>query len=421
MRGHSLSKLFSVSAVLMTAALPLSGLKVPTLTATHAAHSSTATSSTTTTTLVPPVTTSTTPITTTTSPTPVVVHYPDGVVDSSQPSGESPPSAGAFPGYHQSYVDDFSKSSSLHGWTVFQGPTTGDSSGEFVRSHVTVGGGLLQLNAWQDPSYGNTWATGGVCQCNVNQTYGAYFVRSRLTGPGPTVVEMLMPQVGWPPEIDFNETRESDDNTIATLHYTSADLQIYRDLTVDLTQWNTWGVVWTPTSITYTLNGLAWGSINTPSEIPDQPMHLDLTSQTWCSSDFACPTSPQSVQINWVAEYTPTIGDSAPVGPFATNSASLSRPLEAKIIKLAGEIKRHHATSVTLMGYGDNTGSPARGLALSRRRAAVVRRFLLRRLAKLHVSGVSISIVGQGNAATVQTNSTPSPVPALRRVLPWVI
>jgi hypothetical protein len=33
-------------------------------------------------------------------------------------------------------------------------------------------------------------------------------------------------------------------------------------------------------------------------------MVLDLQQQTWCSSGFACPTSPQSMDIAWVAEYT---------------------------------------------------------------------------------------------------------------------
>ena len=46
-------------------------------------------------------------------------------------------------------------------------------------------------------------------------------------------------------------------------------------------------------------------STGLPSEIPAQPMTLDLTQQTWCASFWACPTAPQSLQVDWVAEYQP--------------------------------------------------------------------------------------------------------------------
>ena len=79
--------------------------------------------------------------------------------------------------------------------------------------------------------------------------------------------------------------------------------QVQSRLTIDMTQWHTWGVIWTPSSITYTVDGRAWGSVTTPSEIPNQAMWLTLQQQTWCSSGFACPSAPQSMQIDWVAEY----------------------------------------------------------------------------------------------------------------------
>jgi hypothetical protein len=48
-----------------------------------------------------------------------------------------------------------------------------------------------------------------------------------------------------------------------------------------------------------------WGTVAVPSEIPNQAMTLDLQQQTWCTLGTACPTSPQSMDIDWVAEYTP--------------------------------------------------------------------------------------------------------------------
>lgn len=266
---------------------------------------------TTTTTVPAPARTTTTKApapTTTTVPAPAPnLAFPTGTADSSEPSGYAPPSASALAGYSQTYVTDFSGSSLPSGWSSYMGTPGGDPGGQFGTAHVVVGGGLLSLNTWQDPAYNNEWVTGGLCQCGAPQTYGAYFVRSRVTGAGPTGVELLFPTVGWPPEIDFNETGGGTTSTAATNIWAAAATsrsQSQVELNIDMTQWHTWGVIWTPTSITYTVDGQVWGTFTVASEIPSQPMTLDLQQQTWCSSGRACPTTPQSMQVDWVAEYT---------------------------------------------------------------------------------------------------------------------
>lgn len=263
---------------------------------------------TTTTTVAAPPTTTTTvdPPTTTTTVAPAVSsEYPIGTPDSAEVSGMAPPASSALSGYSQSYVYDFSSATSLpSGWYDFTGQPGGDPGAQWASSHVVVGDGMLSLNTWQDPAYNDEWVAGGVCQCGLANTYGAYFVRSRVTGAGPTQVQLLWPTGSWPPEIDFNETGGTTTGTSATVHFDSTNEQDQRTLTIDMTQWHTWGVIWTPTSITYTVDGQVWGTVTVASEIPDQPMTLDLDQQTWCQSGWACPTTPQSEQINWVAEYT---------------------------------------------------------------------------------------------------------------------
>ncbi|MFY9782171.1 MAG: glycoside hydrolase family 16 protein [Acidimicrobiales bacterium] len=267
---------------------------------------------TTTTTDPPPTTTTTTtdppPTTTTTTTDPAPTAYPVGTLDSSMPSGYAPPGANALAGYTQSYVTDFPGTSLPSGWDAYAGNPGGDPGAQWAVNHVVVGGGLLSLNTFQDPAYGGEWVTGGLCQCGQSQTYGAYFVRSRVTGAGPTNVELLWPTENWPPEIDFNETGGDTTQTTATniwaLNSSGSKEQQQDDLTIDMTQWHTWGVIWTPSSITMTVDGQVWGTFTNPSEIPSQPMTLDLQQQTWCSSGWACPTAPESMQINWVAEYT---------------------------------------------------------------------------------------------------------------------
>jgi len=264
-----------------------------------------------TTTTAPPVTTTTAPPTTTTTtappaPTPNTA-FPIGTPDGTEPSGMAPPSASALSGFSQSYVTDFSGSTLPSGWFTYSGKPGGDPGGQWDAGHVSVSGGLLSLNTYQDPSYNNEWVAGGLCQCGVTNTYGAYFVRSRVTGSGPTGVELLWPTVGWPPEIDFNETNGQTTGTSATDIWGPASGKSQKQvrLNIDMTQWHTWGVIWTPTSITYTVDGRVWGTmVSGTVSVPNVPMTLDLQQQTWCSSGFACPTSQQSMQVDWVAEYS---------------------------------------------------------------------------------------------------------------------
>lgn len=209
-------------------------------------------------------------------------------------------------GYHESYATDFLGTSIPSGWYPFTGTPGGDPGGQFAASHIVVGGGLMSVNTWKDPAFGNEWVTGGICNCGNPQTYGAYFVRSRVTGAGPTAVQLLWPlDNSWPPEIDFNETAGDASTTSATVHWGAANHIDQRKLSINMTSWHTWGVIWSPTSITYTVDGRVWGTVSTASEIPNVPMTLDLQQQTWCSSGWACPTTPQSMQVDWVAQYTP--------------------------------------------------------------------------------------------------------------------
>lgn len=275
-----------------------------TTTTPNGATTTTFANGTTTTTAAPKSTTTTiapAPVTTTTESSGSAI--PQGVPDSSEPSGQAPPGANAMTGYAQTYVDDFS--GSLSGWSAYTGsPGAGSQWGGV--SHAVVSGGMLSLEAFQDANYNNEWVTGGVSQ-NLTRTYGAYFVRSRVTGAGPTNVELLFPATGWPPEVDFNETSGVSTGTSATTIWAvdgSGNKSQYQfQLSIDMAQWHTWGVIWTPTSVTYTVDGRVWGTIANASEVPQVPMRLDLQQQTWCTDNFACPTAPESMQIDWVAEY----------------------------------------------------------------------------------------------------------------------
>lgn len=236
-----------------------------------------------------------------------------------------------------------------------------DAGSQWGTAHVVVANGMLSLNSWQDPAHNKEWVNGGLCQCDLARTYGAYFVRSRVTGPGPTIVELLWPTVGWPPEIDFNETSGVVTGTSATTIWGSALNQSQVRINVGMTQWHTWVVVWTPTSVIYTLDGRVWGTFRVPAEVPHVPMTLHLQQQTWCSSNFACPTGPQSSQIDWVAEDSTASTNPVTLSPFKRLAWVLTPQLKQQIVSLARRIQ----------GEGDLAGtSPAKAT----RRAVLARR-----------------------------------------------
>jgi outer membrane protein OmpA-like peptidoglycan-associated protein len=355
--------------------------------------------------------------------------YSVGTPNTSEPSGVAPPTTSEIPGYQLSYVTGFGGSSLPAGWFKYSGKPSGDASGQWAPSHVVVSNNMLQLNTFEDPQFSNAWVEGGVSKSSAPHTYGAYFVRSRTTGAGPTQVELLWPTNGWPPEMDFNETYGGVTATQATLHYTSANLQIHTDLTIDMTAWHTWGVIWTPTSVTYTVDGSVWGTVTDAAAIPDQPMSLNLQQQIWCSSGFACPTTPESMDINWVAEYVtgatspsttttttsntttstlPTPASTSPdpimLGSFTKSSVGLSSHVKVGIRHLAKVIAKRGDSTVTLTGYSNGVANQRRALVLSKERASKVKMYLEEQLASLNDHGVTIVVIGAGDSFTSTTS-----------------
>jgi hypothetical protein len=240
------------------------------------------------------------------------------------PSGQTIPATPPA-GYQQVFADDFNESTLGPDWHAYSGADFGVYAGvaatTWSPSHVTVGNGLLTLRTYQDPANAgpnNRWVEGGVALwLNVNgasdPTYGEYLVRSRVTSAtGVTQVMTLWTDTTWPPEIDFNESNGTNSSG-ATEWYNGANgptqLQPGVPSGVDLTQWHTWGVITTPSTITYTVDGTIWATM--PNHVTT-PTHLTLQQMIWpCADPYeACPSSstPPEVdmRIDWVVVYSPS-------------------------------------------------------------------------------------------------------------------
>jgi beta-glucanase (GH16 family) len=237
----------------------------------------------------------------------------------SAPSGVAMP-VGNIPGWHEAFSDDFTGSKLDWQWTSYWGVPGGDPGGFFDPTHVTVSGGQLGISAYKDPSDiawdagANTYVTGGVSSSpSFAQTYGKYLVRFKFgAGVGISHAILLWPQSNtWPPEIDFSEDNGSNrKTTYATLHYGANNTQVQRSVAVNLTQWHTLGVEWTPGRLVYTLDGKNWATVAN-ANVPSTPMNLDIQTQSWAcgtSTWEQCPnaTTPSHVNlsVDWVVAYS---------------------------------------------------------------------------------------------------------------------
>jgi Glycosyl hydrolases family 16 len=220
------------------------------------------------------------------------------------------PTLPSVPGWRLTYSTDFPGNSLPSGWDAYNGEPGGDPYGNWDSSNVSVSGGALHLLA--TPS-----AQGGVQFYGNPQTYGMYLVRMKGDDePGLSInnLAILWPaqQGVWPPEVDFfQDLGGSRQSFSASLHVGpdgNGGCCVIASPTQDSdgTAWHTYGVQWTPSAITYTIDGRVWASISSsslspPAQWPTIPMNLTLQSQ---NQDSAQPSGTiETMTVAWVAEY----------------------------------------------------------------------------------------------------------------------
>jgi beta-glucanase (GH16 family) len=197
-------------------------------------------------------------------------------------------------------------------WGVYFGESLGNPGGFFAPSHVSVVHGILTLDAYRDPQFGDRWVSGGVSSAAaVSQTYGKYLVRTRM-GPGRGIIGaiLLWPAQGpAPPEVNFAKDVGSG---LLRNHFTASVIPtggppVTRSLDIDWSNWHTIGLEWTPRQLVFTVDGKAWASIR-GRDVPALPMQMDIQSQAAaCGADSVCPGASGRahvrLQVAWVRIY----------------------------------------------------------------------------------------------------------------------
>jgi beta-glucanase (GH16 family) len=207
------------------------------------------------------------------------------------------------------YYGQFRHGINTRVWTEYKGTPNCCPDTLWRRSHVVVKRGILRLQNYRDPAYGGRWVSGGVSMGrSLNQTYGRYHIRFRMTkGRGVGMCMFLWPHHGWPPEVDFAEESSAVGGRrweTATLHYGSRNTEIHHRVHANFTKWHTIGVTWAPGLLRYTLDGRTWAQV-TGRHVPDVPMHLGIQThvgtngQTGPNPDSTTP-SRVGLQIDWI-------------------------------------------------------------------------------------------------------------------------
>lgn len=195
---------------------------------------------------------------------------------------------------------------------------------------ISVSGGHLNLSALRvtpfpcAAGYDSSYQVGMVTSSKLfSQTYGVFEVRAKVpaaTVPGLQETLWLYPQNltygAWPAsgEIDFAEFYSQYPNLdVPYIHYnyssTDPNVTAY-NCSINPSQFNTYGVDWTPTSITVLYNGnvcLTDSWLNGPAPF-NQPFFIALTQALGLSGSNAVNANtplPATTQIDWVRAWTP--------------------------------------------------------------------------------------------------------------------
>jgi hypothetical protein len=236
------------------------------------------------------------------------------------PSGQAMP-VGDISGWHQVFADNFANDSYPLG--SFTGCTqkgcsgrpsmpwgavpdgNPDTSGHCVyqpSKTVSVTGGVMNIFLHTDPN--GTCMDASLYPLAPDLRYGMYSVRFRADAvTGYKGVFLLWPEDHVHGEIDFPEAN-LDSQLHGFLHTIAGGAQFQSFASnASWTSWHTATLEWTPSKVTFILDGRSVGS--TSLDVPQTPMTLALRGESELQGAPKPPASAHgNLQIDWATMYT---------------------------------------------------------------------------------------------------------------------
>jgi hypothetical protein len=245
---------------------------------------------------------------------PFVVTPPDPTIGTTPLPPPTAMPVGDLPGWKQVFADDFTTNApagtfgTTYGnkFSTYHGFADSHNAGTYNRDILSVNNGLLDMHLRKDssgrpqvsapaPIVTTPWA---------GQTYGKFTVRFKSEAlSGYKTAWLLWPDSNnWDEgEIDFPEGGLNS-KIWGFNHCVGNPMQncSWADTQATFTDWHTASIEWTPTRVTFILDGKVVG--NDTKNIPHTPMHWILQTET--SSATPTITRDGHLTIDWVTVYT---------------------------------------------------------------------------------------------------------------------
>lgn len=185
-------------------------------------------------------------------------------------------------------------------WSVYD---SAGHAGNGVRSpaQVTVNGSALQITGLSDGT------TGGMSYRQRGTTYGRWETRMRVNARDPEYHPVL---ILWPDqgrvsanncaEMDYSESTSDTTKNRFFLHYSCTGAQASASQTLDMTQWHTYAIEWTPAHVIGYIDGQEWFRDTDPTHVPDDPAHQTIQLD-WFPDGTT--TTQSWMQVDWVRMY----------------------------------------------------------------------------------------------------------------------
>lgn len=161
----------------------------------------------------------------------------------------------------------------------------------------------LRESALKDVRYSSGLIT---TKGRFDQRYGYFEMRARWTGGrGIWPAFWLLPSAGgWPPEIDIVEAHGDKPLTAFSSMHSKIEKAITRRvaLTGTTAEFHRYGVLWTPTSLDYYIDGTLSASIPAPADM-NGPMYMIANlaiGGTWPGDPDATTIMPAKMEIDYI-------------------------------------------------------------------------------------------------------------------------
>lgn len=225
---------------------------------------------------------------------------------------------GNLPGWRQTWTDNLTTNVPLGSfpgpvssqWFAYTGHDT-SGNGLYDQTRIDVTCGVMSMNVSTIAGVPRVNAPGVDAQSTV---YGRYAVRFRSDVlPGYKTAWLLWPTSNvWPRdgEIDFPEMDLGWTIVNGFVHHqggTSGADQDGYSASIDVTQWHTAVIEWSPNLVRFLLDGVEIGRDTT--RVPSTQMYWVLQTETQLSGGAPSPSVAGRVQVDWVAQwaYDPSI------------------------------------------------------------------------------------------------------------------